>query len=108
MAGRKSSAYGSATYTGTRIVRNKLKQILAEYGPIALVVYLTLFFLVLFSAWGAIHFGWRPESVAANVGSFTAAYLATKLTQGFRVAATLALTPVVARVYGRVSGRSAS
>jgi hypothetical protein len=89
-------------------VRNKLKEILAEYGPIALVVYLAIFVLVLMSAWGAIHFGWRPESVAANVGSFTAAYLATKLTQGFRIAATLALTPVVARVYGRVSGRRAT
>jgi hypothetical protein len=86
-------------------VRKKLQAILSEYGPIALVVYLTLFFLVLFTAWAAIHMGWRPESVAANVGSFTAAYLATKLTQGFRIAATLALTPVVARTYGRVSAR---
>lgn len=89
-------------------MRNKLKEILAEYGPIALGVYVTIFLVVLLSAWGAIHFGWRPESVAANMGSFTAAYLATKLTQGFRIAATLALTPVVARIYGRVSGRSAT
>jgi hypothetical protein len=36
------------------------------------------------------------------VGSFTAAYIATKLTQPLRIAATLALTPLVARAYERL------
>jgi hypothetical protein len=88
------------------IVRKKLKEIFTEYGPIAVVVYLGIFFTVLFSFWGAIHLGWQPKSLTANVGGFTAAYLATKVTQGFRIAATLALTPVVAKVYGRVSGKA--
>lgn len=88
-------------------MRKTFKSILAEYGPIALVVYLTIFFVVLFSAWGAIHLGWQPTSVTANVGSFTAAYLATKLTQPVRIASTLAITPVVARVYGRVAAGAA-
>jgi hypothetical protein len=87
-------------------VRKKLKEIFTEYGPIAVVVYLGLFFAVLFGFWGAIHLGWQPGSLTANVGTFTAAYLATKLTQGFRIAATLAFTPIVARVYSRVSGRA--
>jgi hypothetical protein len=82
-------------------VRKTLKSILAEYGPIAVVVYLTIFFAVLFTAWGAIHLGWQPSSLTANVGSFTAAYLATKLTQPARIASTLALTPIVAKVYSR-------
>lgn len=88
-------------------MRKTLKKIFAEYGAIAVVVYMTIFFLVLFSAWGAIHLGWQPESLTANVGGFTAAYLATKLTQPARIASTLAITPVVARVYGRVTGRGA-
>jgi hypothetical protein len=87
-------------------VRKTLKTILAEYGAIAVVVYLTIFFAVLFSFWGAIHLGWQPSSLTASVGSFTAAYLATKLTQAGRIAATLALTPLVAKVYERVSGRA--
>jgi len=86
-------------------VRKKLKEILAEYGPIAMVVYLTIFTLVLFGFWGAIHLGWQPESLTANVGGFTAAYLATKLTQPARIASTLAITPIVAKVYGRLSGK---
>jgi hypothetical protein len=93
------------TFTGTRIVRRTLQHILAEYGTIAVVVYLSIFFLVLLGAWGAIHLGWQPTSVTANVGSFTAAYLATKLTQPLRIATTLAVTPLVARVYGRVAAR---
>jgi hypothetical protein len=88
-------------------VRKKLKEIFTEYGPVAVVVYLGIFFAVLFSFWAAIHLGWQPTSLTANVGGFTAAYLATKLTQGFRIAATLALTPVVAKVYGRVAGKAA-
>lgn len=84
-------------------MKEKLQQILAEYGPIAVVVYLTIFFIVLFATWAAIHIGWRPESVAANVGTFTAAYLFTKITQPVRIALTLALTPVVVRVYHRVA-----
>lgn len=84
-------------------MQNKIKQIVGEYGPIAIVVYFAIFFTVLLAAWGALHFGWRPESVAGNVGTFTAAYLATKLTQPARIAATLVLTPILARVHRRLA-----
>lgn len=83
------------------VVQKTLQRILSEYGPIALVVYLGIFFVVLAGAWAAIHFGWRPESVAGNVGTFTAAYLATKVTQPARIGLTLILTPLVARVHGK-------
>lgn len=89
-------------------MRKKLKEILAEYGPIAMVVYLTIFAVVLLGFWAAIHLGWQPKSLTANVGGFTAAYLATKVTQPVRIASTLAITPIVAKVYGRLSGRPAS
>lgn len=88
-------------------VRKTFKLILAQYGAIALVIYLVIFFAVLFGAWAAIHLGWRPESVTGNVGAFTAAYLATKVAYPLRIAGTLALTPLVARAYARLTGKPA-
>jgi hypothetical protein len=88
-------------------VRKTLKHILVEYGAVAVVVYLTIFFLVLFGFWTAIRFGWQPSTAVANVGSFAAAYIATKVTQPLRIVATLALTPFIAKLYERVTGRPA-
>lgn len=84
-------------------MRKTFKTIVAEYGPIALAVYFTIFAVVLLGGWAAIHLGWRPQSVSGNVGALTAAYLATKATQPLRIAATLALTPLVARLHERVT-----
>jgi hypothetical protein len=88
-------------------MRKTLNNVLAEYGKIALVVYLAMFTLVLGGFWFAITLGWNPQGVAASVGTFTVAYLATKATQPLRILATLALTPVIASVYGRMGGRVA-
>jgi hypothetical protein len=83
----------------------KLKKLLAEYGTVALVVYLVLFAATLVGFWSAIQLGWRPSSAGGNVGALAAAYLATKVTQPLRIAATLFLTPFVAAGYERVVGR---
>ncbi|HKP74286.1 MAG TPA: DUF1279 domain-containing protein [Longimicrobiaceae bacterium] len=83
-------------------MRRTLKQIAAEYGAVAVVVYLAIFAVVLLGSWAAIHLGWKPRSATGGVGSFAAAYIATKLTQPLRIAATLALTPLVAKAYERV------
>ena len=87
-------------------VRKTFRNILAEYGTTALVVYLAIFAVVLGGFWLGIVFGWRPSSVAGNAGAFTAAYLATKVTQPLRIAATLVLTPLVARAWERLTGRA--
>ncbi|MEX1186820.1 MAG: hypothetical protein WEA80_09550 [Gemmatimonadaceae bacterium] len=79
----------------------KLKHLLAEYGLVAFTIYMTLFFGVLVGIYLAINAGWAPDGVAANAGAWTAAYLATKLTQPLRIAATLVLTPVVGRLRHR-------
>lgn len=79
----------------------KLKQLLAEYGPAAAAIYFTLFFGVLVGIYLAINAGWAPEGVAGNAGAWTAAYLATKLTQPLRIAATVVLTPLVGRLRQR-------
>lgn len=67
-------------------MRKTLKQITAEYGTVALVVYLAIFAVVLLGSWAGIHFGWKPQGVRGGVGSFTAAYIATKITQPLRIA----------------------
>jgi len=86
-------------------VRKTLKNIVVEYGAVAVVVYLAIFFIVLFGLWAAIKAGWQPSGAMANVGAFTAAYLVTKLTQPLRIVATLALTPLIARAFERTMGR---
>jgi hypothetical protein len=86
-------------------VRNTIQNIFVEYGAVAVVVYFAIFFLVIFGFWAAIRFGWQPSSAAGSVGIWTAAYIATKLTQPLRIIATLAVTPLVAKMYERVTGR---
>jgi len=83
----------------------KLKQLLAEYGPIAVTIYLLLFFGVLVGVYVAINVGWAPEGIAGNAGAWTAAYLVTKLTQPLRIGATLLLTPIVGRVWPRFAAK---
>jgi hypothetical protein len=87
-------------------LRKTIQNMLVEYGAVAVVVYFAIFFLVIFGFWAAIRFGWQPSSAAGSVGVWTAAYIATKITQPLRVIATLAVTPLVAKVYDRLTGRA--
>lgn len=87
-------------------MRKTVKHILVEYGAIAVVVYFAIFFTVWFGFWAAIRFGWQPTTTAGTAGTWVAAYLATKVTQPLRIAATLVLTPLIAKVYERVTGRA--
>ena len=81
--------------------RQRLKDLLAEYGRLALFTYLVLFALVLAGFAAAIHWGVRAESTAGKAGLWGAAWLATKVTQPLRILATIALTPLVAQVLKR-------
>jgi hypothetical protein len=83
-------------------VRRTLKGVLAEYGPVALVVYLAIFAATLAGFAIAIGMGFQPRGVAGGLGTLTAAYIATKVTQPLRIGATLVLTPFVARAIARV------
>ncbi len=78
--------------------KQRLKNLLAEYGRLAIYTYLVLFAVVLLGFAGAIHLGIHTESTAGKAGLWGAAWLATKLTQPLRILATVALTPVVAQV----------
>jgi hypothetical protein len=86
------------------LVRKTLKEVLTEYGAVALVLYLVIFAIVLGASYFAIRAGWTPESVVGKTGTFAAAYIVTKLTQPIRIAATVAMTPIVARLYERMRG----
>jgi hypothetical protein len=85
-----------------------LKQVFTEYGTVALVLYLMIFVLVFAGVWLALKAGWAPSGAAGSAGTVAAAYIITKLTQPLRIAATVVLTPIVARVYERITGRRAS
>ena len=88
-------------------MKKTAQKLLAEYGIVAVVIYFVIFFAVLGVFWLAIRFGWEPSSAAGSVGTFAAAYIATKITQPLRIAATLLVTPFVAKLYERVRGRPA-
>jgi hypothetical protein len=79
--------------------RDKLKALIEEYGPIALVTYFVLFGLVLAGAFIAIRLGFSPEGTAGTAGTLGAAWLFAKVTQPIRFGVTLALTPLVAKVW---------
>jgi hypothetical protein len=77
---------------------------MAEYGVVAVVLYFAIFFLVFGGVWVALRAGWNPSSAASNAGTVAAAYVITKLTLPIRIAATVALTPLIARFYERITG----
>ena len=76
--------------------REKLKLLLEEYGRVAIWTYLVIWIVVLASFATAMAVGFRATGGQAGLGVLGAAWVATKLTQPLRIAASLALTPVVA------------
>ena len=80
-------------------MRKTLKNILAEYGAIAVVVYLTLFTIVFVGSYFAIRLGWTPGSVAGEAGAWTAAYLVTKVAQPLRIGATVLITTFLGKLW---------
>jgi hypothetical protein len=85
--------------------KERLKTLLAEYGRLALWIYLAIFLCVMAGFTAAIALGFTIESAQGGAGLLGAAWLATKFTQPLRIMATLALTPVVARLKARLSPR---
>ncbi|MFO0635898.1 MAG: hypothetical protein U0168_23915 [Nannocystaceae bacterium] len=85
--------------------REQLREHFAEFGGIAIATYFAIFFLTWAGFVVAIRMGVEVDGAAENTGTIGAAYVATKLTQPLRIIATLALTPAVAGVWFRISGR---
>ena len=75
----------------------KLKLLIAEYGPIAMGVYLALFATVLAGFYTAFLLGLPLEGASGTGGALFASWVAAKITQPARIALTAILTPIVAR-----------
>jgi uncharacterized membrane protein len=90
-------------------MRKTLKNILAEYGMIAVVVYLSLFTIVFVGSYFAIRLGWTPGSAAGQAGAWTAAYVVTKVAQPLRIAATVLITTFLGKLWeNRKAAKQAS
>lgn len=86
-------------------MKKTLKEIMTEYGAIAVVVYLALFAIVLIASYLAIRFGWKSTSAAGSAGTWAAAYIITKITQPLRIAATVLLSAFIGKIWERRRSR---
>ena len=76
-------------------MKEKLQKLMAEYGRIALVIYLGTFVVTMTGFSLAIMQGFEVDGASSTAGTLGAAWVATKLTQPIRIAVTLALTPLI-------------
>jgi hypothetical protein len=79
----------------------RFKALLAEFGPVLIVVWLGVFGLVWAGFVLAIKFGFGVESESGFWGVVASAYLATQLAKPLRIAATLVITPAAAALLKR-------
>lgn len=82
-------------------LKQRFENLVAEYGPSAIALYFGIFFLTWTAFAVAIQRGFEVEGATAGMGTWAAAWVATKLTQPVRIAATFVLTPLVARLLGK-------
>ncbi|MBN2801299.1 MAG: DUF1279 domain-containing protein [Deltaproteobacteria bacterium] len=87
-----------------RQLRERYDRLVAEYGKVAIVTYFSLYAAVIGGAWVAIEAGWETGTTAEGAGKFAVIYGILKLSQPFRILATIGLTPLVARGVRRVRG----
>jgi hypothetical protein len=99
------SFYLSSVKDAFRKSLARFRQLIVEYGVIALIVHYVIFAVVITGFWWASRSGWRPTDTTGSVGTWTAAYIAAKITQPLRIVATVAITPLIARFYERLIKR---
>jgi hypothetical protein len=81
--------------------RERFNALLSEWGPLLVVVYFSIFGIVLVGFVAAIKLGLRPEGAPGTVGTWGAAYVATQLTKPLRIAATFLITPALGTLIRR-------
>lgn len=85
-------------------LKQRLETLIAEYGKLAIILYFGIFFLTWTGFAFAFQTGLQAEASGIGVsgwGAAGAAYLATQATKPIRFGATMVLTPLVARLFGR-------
>ena len=89
-------------------LKERLKALMESYGRLAFIIYFTIFFGSIAAFTIAIKAGFAVESGSGKTGTVVIVYAATKAIQPFRILATLALTPLVAKWTGRTQKSSES
>lgn len=89
-------------------LKERLKAHFAEYGRVAIVVYLsaTLVSIIVFAI--LIGMGWEPSSASGFIGLIIASWLAAKVTIPIRILVTLGLTPPISAFLVRRRERRAA
>ena len=82
-------------------LRQRLSELFAEYGRIAIATYFTLSILTIIGFSVAIWVGAEPSSATGVIGVIAAGWIAAKATLPIRILITLGLTPMVAFVVTR-------
>lgn len=83
-------------------LRERYAHLLEEFGSAAVAVYAVLFFGTWLGFWIAISYGFDAGENAANAGTIGGAWVATKVTQPVRIAATIAITPLAVGLWRRL------
>ncbi len=85
-----------------KVLKDRLQEHIAEYGKLALVIFLSMGALTLVGFYIAIKAGIDiGEGTSQTAGTLVAAWVATKLTMPIRIGATLVLTPILAKLLRR-------
>ena len=87
--------------------KSRFEALQREYGKVALGTYLVLWAAVLIASGVAIKLGYEFDGMSETGGILLGSWVAAKVTQPFRIAATVALTPLVAKVLRRAPAGSA-
>lgn len=87
--------------TWWKTLKARWKEMLAQYGKIALVVWFTIFGLVMLGNVVALKSGFADVGALGGAGLIGGAYVLTQATKPIRIAVTLAVTPLVARLLRR-------
>ncbi|MEZ4364875.1 MAG: hypothetical protein R2939_01145 [Kofleriaceae bacterium] len=80
-------------------LKDRLATLMEAYGKVALVTYLVLSLATIAGFSIAIGMGASPSSATGVLGVLGAGWLAAKATMPIRILVTLALTPLVARLW---------
>jgi hypothetical protein len=86
-------------------LKERLKLLFAEYGKLAIAVYVVLYALTVAVLLILVQAGFEIEGATEGATAFGAIWFATRLSTPFRIAATLALTPIVSALIKRFRSR---
>ena len=87
-------------------VKERLQDLVAEYGKIAFIIFFSIFALTLLGFYIAIKAGMDVgDSTAGSSGTLFAAWVATKITLPLRIGGTFVLTPIAAALIHKIKGK---